>query len=43
MTNKEYMISIIRQHQYYEAGTLEKMTEQQVREIFECILDWIEC
>ena len=39
---KEYMISIIRAHQYYEAGTLEAMNEENVREIYESIIDWIE-
>ena len=39
---KEYMISIIRKHQYYEAGTLEAMNEEKVREIYESIIDWIE-
>ena len=38
---KEYMISIIRQHQYYEDNILEAMTESEVREIFENLLDWI--
>lgn len=39
---KEYMISIIRSHQYYKAGTIERMTEKQVKDIFEELLDWIE-
>lgn len=38
----DYMIGIIRQHQYYGAGALERMTEEQVRGIYEAILDWIE-
>ena len=37
----DYMIGIIRQHQYYGAGVLEDMTEEQVRGIYEAILDWI--
>ena len=41
MTNKESMITIIRQHQYYEDGSLEGMTEEEVRDIFETLLDWI--
>lgn len=38
---KEYMIEVIRQHQYYTDGILEAMTEEQVREIFEALLDWM--
>lgn len=41
MSYKEYMISIIRQHQYYADGALENMTEEQVKEIFETIIDWL--
>lgn len=39
---KQYMISIIRTHQYYEEGTLEVMSEDKVREIYEEIIDWLE-
>lgn len=38
---KEYMIGIIRQHQWYEAGTLEQMAEEEVRDIYEMVVDWI--
>lgn len=38
---KEYMISIIRQHQYFEAGALEQLTEMQIRELYEALIDWI--
>lgn len=37
----EYMIGIIKQHQYYGDEELENMTEEQVREIYEMIIDWI--
>ena len=40
-TMKEMMINLIRQHWYYEAGTLESMTEEEVREIYESLIDWI--
>lgn len=39
---KDYMISIIKVHQYYEEETLEAMNEEKVREIYESIIDWIE-
>lgn len=39
---KGFMIEIIKRHQFYDAGKLEKMTEGEVREIFERLLDWIE-
>lgn len=38
----EYMIKIIRQHWFFEEGCLEKMNEDEVRSIFERLLDWIE-
>ena len=38
---KEYMIRIIRQYWYYEDGKLEAMTEEEVREIYENLIDWI--
>lgn len=38
---KEYMIEVIRRYQYYEAGTLESMTESEVRDIYETLIDWI--
>ena len=38
---REYMIGIIKQHWYYREGELEAMTEQQVREIYERLIDWI--
>lgn len=39
---KDYMISIIKVHQYYEEGTLEAMTEEEVREIYNDVIDWLE-
>ena len=38
---KEYMIGIIRQHQFYNEGVLEAMSEEEVRDIYESLLDWI--
>ena len=38
----EYMIKIIKEHWYYEEEALENMTEDEVRDIFEALLDWIE-
>lgn len=38
---KEYMIGIIRQHQFYKEGVLEAMSEEEVRDIYESLLDWI--
>lgn len=39
---KGFMICIIRRHWHYEDGVLEKMSDEEVREIFERLLDWIE-
>ena len=39
---KEYMIGIIRNHWWYEDGKLESMNINEVRDIFERLLDWIE-
>lgn len=41
MAYKDYMIQIIRNYQYYETGILEAMTEEEVSEIYENLLDWI--
>ena len=38
---KEYMITIIRQHWFYEAGVLETMSEGEVYEIYDRLIDWI--
>lgn len=38
---KEYMVGIIRQHQYYPEGSLEAMSEDEVREIYEMVIDWL--
>ena len=38
---RNIMIGFIRSHQWYEAGTLEAMPEEQLREIYERVLDWI--
>lgn len=37
----EFMIDFIRRYQYYDAGVLENMTEEQVKEIYHRITDWI--
>lgn len=39
---KQYMVNVIRAHQYYEDGALEAMSTEQVREIYETIIDWLE-
>lgn len=39
---KEYMIEIIRSNWYYKEGSLESKTEEEIKEIFESLLDWIE-
>ena len=39
---KEYMIGIIREHWYFEPGSLETMDEADVKEIFERLIDWLE-
>lgn len=38
----EYMIGFIRRYWFYEDGNLENMTEDEVREIYERLIDWIE-
>lgn len=38
---KGYMITVIKEHLYYEDGVLEGMSEDKVREIYEATLDWI--
>lgn len=38
---KEYMIAIIRKYQYYKNGELERMSESQVKSIYESLIDWI--
>ena len=38
---KEYMIGIIRAHQYYDEGVLEAKSEEEIREIYEIIIDWL--
>lgn len=37
----EYMVKIIREYQYYEVGVLESMSEEELREVFERLLDWL--
>lgn len=38
---KDLLIEVIRKHQYYEAGSLESMSFQEVRKIYESLMDWI--
>ena len=38
---KQIMIDLIRKHLYYADGSLESMTEEQVREIYERVVDWL--
>ena len=38
---KQMMIDLIRQHLYYEKNVLEDMTEEEVREIYESLIDFI--
>ncbi len=41
MTNKEWLIERIKDHQYYEDGVLEAMTEAELLEIWNRLIDWI--
>lgn len=36
-----YMIGMIRKYWYYDAGVLENMTGAEIKEIFECLVDWL--
>lgn len=38
---KEIMIKLIKVYQYYEDGVLESLTEAEVRELYESLIDWI--
>lgn len=38
---KEYMIDTIYRYLYYEDGILENMTEEEVRQVYENLIDWI--
>lgn len=37
----DYMIGMIRKYQGYEDGVLESMTGAEIKEIFECLVDWL--
>ena len=39
---RQWMIRTIRAVQFYEDGALEKMNDEDLRETFERLLDWIE-
>ena len=36
-----YLIDFIREHQYYRDGALEQMSENELKEIYENLIDWI--
>ena len=38
---KEIMIAIIKRHWHYEDGELESMTESEIKEIYERLIDWV--
>lgn len=38
---REYMIKFIRNHQYYADGALETLDEDELRDIYERLIDWI--
>ena len=38
---RDYMIQTIRSHQYYEDGKLESMSDEELRDIYECLINWI--
>ena len=42
MTYREMVIRIIRERWFYEQGTLEKMTDEELQETYERFLDWVE-
>jgi len=42
MSARELKIQIIRQWQYYKPGRLESMPDEEIDEIYERLLDWME-
>lgn len=42
MSAREQKIQIIRQWQYYKQGRLESMSDEEIDEIYERLLDWME-
>lgn len=38
---KEYMIGFIRSYWHYKDGELESMTEEEVKEIYDRLIDWL--
>ena len=38
---REYMITVIKSHWSYEDGQLETMSDKELREVFENLLDWL--
>ena len=41
MSWKDQMIKVMRQHYLYRTVELEKMTEEEVMELYESFLDWV--
>lgn len=39
---KEYMVSVIRRYWYYDEGSLEAMSDEDVKEIFDYLIDWLD-
>jgi len=38
---KQYMIGKIRDYWFYEQGALESMSDEEVKEIYERLIDWL--
>lgn len=38
---KQYMIDKIRSYWFYAENVLEEMTEEEVKEIYERLIDWL--
>ena len=41
MTIRECMIDTIKAYQYYEGGVLESLTDEELKDVYESLLDWI--
>lgn len=41
MTVREIMIDVIRAYQYYEDGVLESLTDEELKDAYESLMDWI--
>ena len=40
--DREYAIKVIRDYLYYRDGELEAMTDEELREVYEKLIDWLE-